>query len=308
MYTFQDTFEHTARRLLQIPRIKRRLERIIINCSGGKIEIIFYFKYGFDVSILILNTQIEEIYYQLFLYPFQGTTVPDQFKQAWKDDEDEEIDTTGHVLISSTVPIQMLAKYEDKNTGKVEYKIIYQNFLVNSAFSVRPLHFWKVKESREKTQMEAARLREEVKNIIPLDITPEISVKMHGYFSMMDSKVCTGKYLCLYSHLFSNLKNVLQILDVLDSAFQRCVLCGLTGPGMTSLDAIFHLDPNALEMICLCILHFGLRIFSFLLKLGYHKTFKVFCFTYVANFLVDSTHGKNYSFFLAHNQTREVHS
>ena len=284
MYRFQDTFEHTARRILQIPRIKRRLERVIINCSGGKIEIIFYFKYGFDVSTLILNTQIEEMNYQLFLYPFQGTTVPDQFKQAWKDDEDEEIDTTGHVLISSTVPIQMLAKYEDKNTGKVEYKIIYQNFLVNSAFSVRPLHFWKVKESREKTQMEAARLREEVKNIIPINITPQISVKMHAMFSMMDSKVCTGKYLCSYSHLFiSNLKNVLQILDVLDSAFQRCVLCGLTGPGMTSLDAIFHLDPNALEMICLCILHFGLRIFSFLLKLGYHKTFKVFCYTYICS-------------------------
>ena len=63
--------------------------------------------------------------------------------------------------------------------------------------------------------------------------------------------------------------------DVLDSAFQRCVLCGLTGAGMTSLDVIFKLDPEALELICLCVLHFGLRIFSFLLKLGYHQTFKV---------------------------------
>ena len=98
------------------------------------------------------------------------------------------------------VPIQMLAKYQDKTKGQTT-KIIYQNFLVNSAFSVRPLHFWKVKESREKTQMEAARLREEVKNIKPIDITPQISVKMHALFSLMDSKVVTGNYFspsCIY--------------------------------------------------------------------------------------------------------------
>ena len=65
------------------------------------------------------------------------------------------------------------------------------------------------------------------------------------------------------------------LTDILDSAFQRCVLCGHTGAGMTSLETIFKLDPEALEYIVLNILHFGLRIFSFLLKLGYHQTFKV---------------------------------
>ena len=44
---------------------------------------------------------------------------------------------------------------------------------------------------------------------------------------------------------------------------------------MTSLDAIFQLDPRALELLCLSVLHYGLRMFSFLMKLGYHQTFKV---------------------------------
>ena len=89
------------------------------------------------------------------------------------------------------VPIQMVAEYEDKEKGKT-VKIIYQNFLVNSAFAVRPLHFWKVKENRERTQMEAKRLREEIKAMTPLNLTPQISVKMHGIFSLADSKVITG--------------------------------------------------------------------------------------------------------------------
>ena len=53
VYRFQDVFEHTARRILQLPRIKRRLEVVMDNCSGRTIVIIFYVKYGFDVSISI---------------------------------------------------------------------------------------------------------------------------------------------------------------------------------------------------------------------------------------------------------------
>ena len=123
----------------------------------------------------------------------QGSTIPDEFKQAWLYDEEGLIDSTGHILVSSMVPIQMLACYNDKDEGQT-VKIIYQNYLVNSPFSVRPLHFWKVKENREKTQMEAKRLREEIKNIKPLDITPEISVKLHSLFSLADSKVITGNF------------------------------------------------------------------------------------------------------------------
>ena len=43
---------------------------------------------------------------------------------------------------------------------------------------------------------------------------------------------------------------------------------------MTSLESIFSINPDALEIICLCILHYGLRMFAFLMKLGYHQTFK----------------------------------
>ena len=64
-------------------------------------------------------------------------------------------------------------------------------------------------------------------------------------------------------------------IDILDSAFQRCPICGLTGAGFTCLEAIFELDPEALEMICLNILHYGLRIFDLLLKIGYHQHFQV---------------------------------
>ena len=43
---------------------------------------------------------------------------------------------------------------------------------------------------------------------------------------------------------------------------------------MTCLDVIFEINPDALEIVCLCILHFGLRMFSFLMKIGYHQDFK----------------------------------
>ena len=74
-------------------------------------------------------------------------------------------------------------------------KIVYQNYLCNSAFSVRPLRFWKVKESREFTQAEAERIKAEIKNIKPFDLTPSISVKLHALFSLIDSKVISGKNL-----------------------------------------------------------------------------------------------------------------
>ena len=76
-------------------------------------------------------------------------------------------------------------------------------------------------------------------------------------------------------HYFISFLLYICLSDILDSAFQRCPLCGLTAAGYMDLDAVFELDPDALEMIILNILHFGLRIFSFLLKIGYHKYFKV---------------------------------
>ena len=127
-----------------------------------------------------------------FCIDFQGSTIPDEFKMAWIGEDDEEIDTTGHIIVSSMVPIQMVAKMKDHQKNTTKTKELYQNFLVNSAFSVRPLHFWKVKENREKTQAEAERLRSEINNLVPINITPNISVKIHAIFSMMDSKVVTG--------------------------------------------------------------------------------------------------------------------
>ena len=85
----------------------------------------------------------------------------------------------------------MIAKPRNKN-GPI--RILYQNFLVNSAFSVRPLRFWKVKENRQITQAEAARLKSEVDNMPPLNLTPNISVKLHALFSLADSKVVTGNF------------------------------------------------------------------------------------------------------------------
>ena len=116
----------------------------------------------------------------------QGSTIPDEFKQLWKED-DETIDSTGHIFVSSMVPIQIAGKVNNKT------KIMYQNYLCNSAFSVRPLRFWKVKESREYTQAEAARIRAEINNVQPFNLTPKISIKLHALFSMLDSKAVTGK-------------------------------------------------------------------------------------------------------------------
>ena len=86
----------------------------------------------------------------------------------------------------------MIANYKNKD-GENVTKVLYQNYLVNSAFSVRPLRFWKVKETRERTQQEAARLKEEIKDVPVINITPKISVKLHALFSLIDSKVVTGK-------------------------------------------------------------------------------------------------------------------
>ena len=213
----------------------------------GHLLIIFFMKYGLDVSIWIDLFSDFYLSFNVFL-ELQGSSVPDDFNQKWKDDDDEEIDQKGHIVVTSTVPIQMLAKVNGTT------KILYQNILVNSPVSCRPLRFNKVKENRTLTQGEVERLKGELKLMPVLDLTPNISIKLHAIFSMNDQKV---------------------ISDVLGLAYSRCPLCHLTGQGMTSFEEVFALDPEALEMICISMLHFGLRCLDFLLKIGYHKTFKV---------------------------------
>ena len=53
VYTFQDVCHHTALRTLQLPRIKRRVDKLVEHNGDEDLEIIYLIKYGFDVSYFL---------------------------------------------------------------------------------------------------------------------------------------------------------------------------------------------------------------------------------------------------------------
>ena len=102
---------------------------------------------------------------------------------------------------------------------------------------------------------ETNRLKSEASNLEPLQWSNDIRFKFRGIMTLLDGKAMNSV--------------------VNNPATSRCPFCSrLMREVVANPDIIFDVKPGVLSHLCLSILHFGLRSFENLLKIGYHKKFK----------------------------------
>ena len=126
--------------------------------NGGNLELEFYYKFGSDGS--------------------KGHPI---FKMVLDEERDQ-----GCLYASGLVPIQIVAKLRN---GQVA--IVYNNNLVNSSLSWRPLRLLFKKESTAIIKEEKERLYQQRSELASenYELLDGISVKFTGWYTMCDMKV-----------------------------------------------------------------------------------------------------------------------
>ena len=137
-------------------------------------------------------------------------------------------------------------------TGQPQ-KILYKNPSPNSASSCRPLRIAFEKETRETIKVEGLRLRTELLNLQPLQLTPNITIKYEGLLTLVDGKV------------------IQQLMECPSSS--SCPICMGTYRQIASQQGDFSPKEGALQF-GLSLLHFIIRAFEALLHIGYRQDIK----------------------------------
>jgi hypothetical protein len=155
-----------------------------------------------------------------------------------------------HLMASQLVPLQLVSE------EGTERKIFYTFPCPNSPHSCRPVRLAYERETKETINKEYDCLREEMENLVELKIhqDPVITVSFQGLFTLVDGKV---------------------VSDITGISSACCPQCGKGRNDLRNKDAIFEPIHKNLQFGC-SILHFGLRTFELLLKIGYKQKDKVF--------------------------------
>ena len=119
---------------------------------------------------------------------------------------------------------------------------------MNSSLSSRPLRLWFVKETDEVIKEEKARLDQERKELIPYEWAEGVTFEFHGWYCMCDMKV---------SNTYLDNPNM-----------KVCPICKAKPKEVNDLDRTFGAIPEALSELSLAILHFSIRTFEHLVKIG----------------------------------------
>jgi hypothetical protein len=180
-----------------------------------------------------------------FKYGLDGCGSFNTFMQ--KDDTGKVPDGTT-ILASQMVPLQVVISGQ-------ENVIIFTNKNANSASSCRPIRICFERETKDSIQTESFRLKEEVNELKPLVLidNPKITISYKGLFTMIDGKVL--------NELTKN------------PASSSCPICHKTSRQMSNPDQEFTPKPGTLEYGA-SILHFGLRSFEAIVKIGYRQDVK----------------------------------
>ena len=191
----------------------------------------------------------------LYKYGSDGITGIPIFKQIMDIERKQ-----GHCFVSGMVPLQIVALMDNG-----EIVIIYHNPLLNSSLSWRPLHLWFVKETANRTLIEKGQLKAEelaLRNFL-YEWMDGITIEFEGYDCMNDQKVFNACH-----------HNTAQCV---------CPVCGAKPSQVNRMDLDFTPKID-LHELCMSILHFTLRLFEHLLKVGakikakvhlYHATGRV---------------------------------
>jgi ABC-type multidrug transport system fused ATPase/permease subunit len=104
---------------------------------------------------------------------------------------------------------------------------------------------------------EIAQIKAEIDNLRPMDWSTDdlgFVIRFQGILCLCDGKVV----------------NVLTD----NNSSLRCPFCHATPTQMSNPDGIFEILPSALNLLCLSILHFGLRSFELLMNIGFIQDFR----------------------------------
>ena len=179
-----------------------------------------------------------------FKYGCDGLSGCTHFKQLGAEATD-----SGCVQASHFVLLQVTTSVNGRRV------LVYTNPLCNSAISCRVLRYWVTKETEATLKEEISRMVDEEKNLGVMEFSENIHFKFHGILSLLDTKA-------LNAHIGNRCQS-------------RCPIClKLPRELRENPNVIFEAVPGVIPLLCLSILHFLLRSFDHLLKLGYHKKFK----------------------------------
>jgi len=215
----QNLLDHTTKRILfSDTELTQRIEELAVE-NNGELGVVIYFKYGFD-GCGSFNTYMQKT---------ESGKVPDG----------------STLLTSQMVPLQAVA------VGK-ESVLLHNSRTPNNANSCRPIRLCFERETKETIRNEAARLREEVKNLSDLVLIeePKVTVSYKGLFTMVDGKVL--------NELTEN------------PASTSCPICQKTSRQMCDPNEDFTPRPGTLQHGA-SILHFGIRTFELLCNIGYRQ-------------------------------------
>ena len=153
------------------------------------------------------------------------------------------------LIATQYVCLQLTAKVNGKDV------IVFTNQLYNSYDSCRPLRYWHSRETHDALVEETDRLKGEIATLHPYQYLPNVRIHFQVINCMNDGKV-------------------LNILTNNDCT-QRCPLCKLLERQYRNADQDdYEISPEDINLLCLSILHFGLRLFDNLLKIGCSQSFK----------------------------------
>jgi hypothetical protein len=155
-----------------------------------------------------------------------------------------------HLMASQLVPLQ-LAIEEDG-----EMQSLYDFPGPNSPHSCRPIRLAYEKENNLTSIKEYNRLKNEISNLQEYVVhdEPKVTVSFKGLCTLVD-----GKVVCAVTGFSSD----------------KCIHCGKGRKELREKDSKFEPNVDSFQFGC-SILHFGIRTFETLLKIGYKKELKKF--------------------------------
>ena len=193
--------------------------------------------------LVVLNDNEPILLEFLYKYGFDGTSGLGKFKQS----TDSEY-APGALYASNMVALQLVTYVK----GRIH--ILYNNPLCNSSLAVRPIRHQYLRETFDLIQEEDRRLKVEIGELTDFEWSGSVRISYIGFCSMCDQKVVNA------------------VND--NKSSLRCPFCGASPKDVNQIEMIFISDPEIMAILCLSVLHFGIRGTEHIFKVGFNQDFK----------------------------------
>ena len=202
----------------------------------------------FDKLLDLSDEQGGQLYTTLyFKYGFDSSGAHEVAQQPNAEGDQRQVK---HLMASQLVPLQLSIE-EDGETQS-----LYDFPGPNSPHSCRPIRLAYERETNETSMREYTRLKDEISNLQDYVVheEPKVNVSFKGLCTLVD-----GKVVCAVTGFSSD----------------KCAHCGKGRKELREKDSNFEPIGDSFQFGC-SILHFGIRTFETLLKIGYKSDLKIF--------------------------------